>query len=129
MIGLYKAELIRRHGPWRTPQQVELATVAYIDWFNNRWLYGELGHVHPPSTKPPTMQVWVSRPSPECNDAALYRTRGGSLRGNQAAAPLRLAVMRRTAGCRTAVTTIAVMSETLPLAEIKAHLSEIVDRI
>ncbi len=46
-IGLYKGEVIRRQGPWRTPDQVEFATLEYIDWFNNRRLHGEIGHVPP----------------------------------------------------------------------------------
>jgi len=46
-IGLYKTELIRRQGPWRTPDQVEFATLEYIDWFNNTRLHGEIGHVPP----------------------------------------------------------------------------------
>ncbi len=46
-IGLYETELIRRQGPWRNPDQVEFATLEYIDWFNNRRLHGEIGHVPP----------------------------------------------------------------------------------
>jgi putative transposase len=46
-IGLYKTELIRRQGPWRNPDQVEFATLEYIDWFNSRRLHGEIGHVPP----------------------------------------------------------------------------------
>ena len=46
-IGLYKTELIRRHGPWRNPEQVEFATLEYIDWFNNRRLHGQIGYVPP----------------------------------------------------------------------------------
>jgi putative transposase len=46
-IGLYKAELIRRHGPWRSPAQMEIATLEYIDWFNFRRLHGKIGHVPP----------------------------------------------------------------------------------
>ncbi len=46
-IGLYKCELIRRRGPWRSPDQVEIATLEYIDWFNFRRLHGEIGHVPP----------------------------------------------------------------------------------
>lgn len=41
--GLYKAELIRRRGPWRTVEQVELATLEYVWWWNNHRLHGELG--------------------------------------------------------------------------------------
>ena len=32
--GLYKAELIRTHGPWRSLEHVELATAAWVDWWN-----------------------------------------------------------------------------------------------
>jgi putative transposase len=46
-IGLYKTELIRRHGPWRTLDEVELATLGYIDWYNHRRLHGEIGDIPP----------------------------------------------------------------------------------
>lgn len=47
VIGLYKTELIRRQGPWRHADAVEIATLEWIDWFNNRRLLGPLGHVPP----------------------------------------------------------------------------------
>jgi hypothetical protein len=31
--GLYKTEVIRRRGPWRTVDDVELATLTWVDWF------------------------------------------------------------------------------------------------
>lgn len=46
-IGLFKNELIRRRGPWRTLDDVEMATLEYVDWFNNRRLHTELGDVPP----------------------------------------------------------------------------------
>jgi putative transposase len=46
-IGLFKTELIRRHGPWRTVDDVELAALGWIDWYNTRRLHSELGHVPP----------------------------------------------------------------------------------
>jgi putative transposase len=46
-IGLFKTELIRRHGPWRTVDEVDLATLAYVDWFNHRRLHGEIGDIPP----------------------------------------------------------------------------------
>ena len=46
-IGLYKTELIRRRGPWRSAEQVELATLGYVDWFNHRRLHGAIGDVPP----------------------------------------------------------------------------------
>lgn len=45
--SLYKAELVRNKGPWRGLDDIELATVEYIDWYNNRRLHGELGHLPP----------------------------------------------------------------------------------
>jgi putative transposase len=45
--GLYKAELIRHQGPWRGLEDVEHATLDYVDWFNHRRLHGELGMVPP----------------------------------------------------------------------------------
>jgi putative transposase len=45
--SLYKAELVRNRGPWRGLNDLEIATVEYIDWYNNRRLHGELGHVPP----------------------------------------------------------------------------------
>jgi len=45
--SLYKAELVRNTGPWRGLDDLEVATVEYIDWYNNRRLHGELGHVPP----------------------------------------------------------------------------------
>ena len=51
VIGLYKTELIRRQGPWRNAEHVELATLSYIDWFNQRRLHGELGGIPPAEFK------------------------------------------------------------------------------
>jgi transposase InsO family protein len=45
--GLYKTELIRRKGPWRTVEQVELATLEYVWWWNNARLHGELDYRTP----------------------------------------------------------------------------------
>ena len=45
--GLYKAELIRKDGPWRGLDDVEFATLDYVDWFNHRRLHGEIGMVPP----------------------------------------------------------------------------------
>jgi putative transposase len=35
-IGLFKTELIEPRGPWRSCDQVEIATLEYIDWYNHR---------------------------------------------------------------------------------------------
>jgi len=40
--NLYKTELIRQRGPWRTVEQVELATLEWVWWWNNQRPHGEL---------------------------------------------------------------------------------------
>ena len=47
VIGLFKAEVIRRKGPWRTLEAVEFATLTWVDWFNHRRLLGPIGFVPP----------------------------------------------------------------------------------
>ncbi len=47
IIGLYKAELIYRRGPWKTVAAVEAATAWWVGWFNTRRLFGPLGGIPP----------------------------------------------------------------------------------
>ena len=47
IIGLFKTEVIRRLGPWRHLEAVELATLDWVDWFNTRRLLEPLGYVPP----------------------------------------------------------------------------------
>jgi putative transposase len=47
IIGLYKTELIRRRGPWKGIDQIEYATLEWVDWFNHRRLLEPIGHVPP----------------------------------------------------------------------------------
>ncbi|EKH4208992.1 IS3 family transposase [Escherichia coli] len=44
--GLYKAEVIHRKS-WKNRVEVELATLTWVDWYNNRRLLGRLGHTPP----------------------------------------------------------------------------------
>jgi putative transposase len=46
-IGLYKTELIRRRGPWRGLDDVELATLEWVDWYNHRRLHGACDNIPP----------------------------------------------------------------------------------
>ena len=48
--SLFKAELVRNHGPWRGINDLEIAVAEYIDWFNMRRLHGEIGMI-PPAEK------------------------------------------------------------------------------
>ena len=45
--GLYKAEVIWRRGLWRSFEQVEFATLEWVDSFNNRRLLEPIGNIPP----------------------------------------------------------------------------------
>jgi transposase InsO family protein len=45
--GLYKAEVIHRKSSWRTRDEVEWATLNWVDWFNNRRLLEPIGNIPP----------------------------------------------------------------------------------
>jgi putative transposase len=45
--GLFKTELIRRGGPWRTVEDVEFATLAWVDWYNHRRLHSACNNIPP----------------------------------------------------------------------------------
>jgi putative transposase len=47
IIGLYKSELIRPRGPWKGIDDLEYATLEWVDWFNHRRLLEPIGNVPP----------------------------------------------------------------------------------
>ena len=47
VIGLYKAEVIRHEGPWKGLEEVEFATLEWVDWFNHARLLEPIGYVPP----------------------------------------------------------------------------------
>ena len=70
IIGLFKTELIRRRGPWRSLDAVELATMEWVDWYNNRRLFEAIGATAPAETEanhyrttPPSESLRLVKPS------------------------------------------------------------------
>jgi putative transposase len=47
VIGLFKTEVIRPRGPWRSLEAVEFATLEWVDWFNTRRLLEPIGYIPP----------------------------------------------------------------------------------
>ncbi len=45
--GLYKAEVIWRQRSWPGASAVEMATLRWVDWFNNHRLFGPIGYIPP----------------------------------------------------------------------------------
>lgn len=64
-IGLFKTELIKPRGPWRTVEQVEIATLEYVDWFNNRRLHGAAADLPPAELEAARYRQHRPRPEPE----------------------------------------------------------------
>jgi putative transposase len=46
-IGLFKTELINQQGPWKTIEQVEFATLQWVDWYNHQRLHGSCDKLTP----------------------------------------------------------------------------------
>jgi putative transposase len=47
IFGLFKAEVIWPNGPWRNLEEVEFATLEWVDWFNNQRLLEPIGDIPP----------------------------------------------------------------------------------
>jgi len=62
IIGLFKTEVIHRRGPWRNLDQVEYATLEWVDWFNNRRLLGPIGDIPPVELEQLHYQEQEARP-------------------------------------------------------------------
>ncbi len=45
--SLYKAELVRNKGPWRGLEDLELATLEWVDWFNHHRIFHQIGRIPP----------------------------------------------------------------------------------
>ena len=45
--GPFKAELVKLHGPWRTRNQLEIAIIEWIDWYNAVRLHREISDIPP----------------------------------------------------------------------------------
>ncbi|STL54325.1 transposase [Escherichia coli] len=74
--GLYKAEVIHRKS-WKNRTEVELATLTWVDWYNNRRLLERLGHIPPAEAEklimlPSETMIW----QPEFTDKTLSRKPG-----------------------------------------------------
>ena len=50
--GTYKSELVKPHRPWRSRADLELATIEWIDWYNERRLHSEIRDIPSAKTKP-----------------------------------------------------------------------------
>lgn len=72
LIGLYKVECVRHEGPWRGVDDLELATLNWVHWFNHHRLHSALGHVPPVEFETDYYRQINSRPQPRSGELARH---------------------------------------------------------
>jgi putative transposase len=77
--SLFKAELIRNQGPWKSIDDLEIAVAEYVDWFNHRRLHGEIGLVPPAEFEDAYYRHHTAPATAGAELSSLYRTRHGTV--------------------------------------------------
>ncbi len=72
IIGLYKTECVRHDGPFRTVDDLELATLSWVHWFNEHRLHSALGYVPPAEYEELYYRQNTSRQQPLSGEPALH---------------------------------------------------------
>jgi transposase InsO family protein len=67
IFGLFKTEVIRKNGPWRNLEEVEFATLEWIDWFNHRRLLEPIGNIPPAELE----QLYYEREESQAREVGL----------------------------------------------------------
>ena len=86
MNGYYKAELIygpARTGPWKTVEDVELATLGWVHWHNTSRLHGYLDDVPPAEFEASVLRYTTDRPTPGRNPIARASIRTRAIQSPQ----------------------------------------------
>lgn len=66
VIGLYKLECVRLDGPFRTVEDLELATLSWVHWFNHDRLHSSIGYKTPIEAE---QEYYRHNPAPATADA------------------------------------------------------------
>jgi putative transposase len=72
LIGLYKMECVRHEGPWRGVDDLELATLNWVHWFNKHRLHSSIGHVPPAEFERDYYRQINSQPLPRPGELASH---------------------------------------------------------
>jgi putative transposase len=72
VIGLYKTECVRHEGPWRGVDDLELATMSWVWWFNEIRLHSELGYVTPVESERDYYRQMNARQQPLLGEPSLH---------------------------------------------------------
>jgi putative transposase len=80
-VGSFKIELIRRQGPWRDVDHVELDTAEWVAWFNTERPHEHLDDLTPETVEKLHYSYQHALPEAGCTNVRSLRTRrGGSFR-------------------------------------------------
>jgi putative transposase len=72
VIGLYKTECVRHEGPWRGVDDLELATMSWVWWFNEIRLHSEIGYITPIEFENTHHRRMNAQPQPRLGEPSLY---------------------------------------------------------
>ena len=72
VIGLYKTECVRRDGPWRTVDDLELATLSWVHWFNHQRLHTGIGNQPPVEYEQSYYRQQAAREDPISGEPSLH---------------------------------------------------------
>lgn len=72
VIGLYKTECVTIDGPFRTVNELELATLSWMHWYNEQRLHSAIGYVPPVEYEQAYYSQINPRPQPQPGQPALH---------------------------------------------------------
>jgi putative transposase len=79
VVGLYKNECVKIDGPFRTVDELELATLGWVHWFNENRLHSSIGYRTPTEAEQDYYAQITSKQQPPLGELTLHQTRGDSL--------------------------------------------------
>lgn len=72
VVGLYKTECVKLDGPFRTVDELELATLSWVHWFNENRLHSSIGYLTPIEAENAYYREINSQPQPMLGELALH---------------------------------------------------------
>ena len=72
VVGLYKTECVKIDGPFRTVDELELATLSWVHWFNENRLHSSIGYLTPIEFEDMYYRENTSQQQPLLGEPALH---------------------------------------------------------
>ncbi|MCW4352593.1 IS3 family transposase [Hoyosella sp. YIM 151337] len=72
VVGLYKTECVKIDGPFRTVDELELATLSWVHWFNENRLHSSIGYLTPTEKENEYYRENTSQYQPALGEPALH---------------------------------------------------------